>query len=178
VADVLNRVSFKREISRQKTKNWTIYNKFERKHAIIAGEHIQTKARAQQKGKNVENATNRIISRKFVVANNNRRRNLHTRDASTSNDRTKSRSIQVLLWFCANRLQVNITKTEYMLIGTDHRLSNLDHKPVLILNHNILKRSFKIKNIRINLRWASSLERSRQWINRKNYSSFKNDTTC
>jgi hypothetical protein len=72
MADMLNRVSFKREISSQKTKNWTIYNKFERKHAIIAGEHIHTKVRAQQKGKNVENAANRIISRKFVVASNNR----------------------------------------------------------------------------------------------------------
>jgi hypothetical protein len=50
MADVLNRESFKREISSQKTKNRTIYNKFERKHAIIAGEHIHTKARAQQKG--------------------------------------------------------------------------------------------------------------------------------
>ena len=48
--------------------------------SLLRGGTYPHKGRAQQKGKNVENAANRIISRKFVVASNNRRRNLHTRD--------------------------------------------------------------------------------------------------
>ena len=64
---------------------------------------------------------------------------------------------EIEVWLCANRLQVNITKTEYMLIGTDHKPSNLDHEPVLILNHNILKRVSKSKILGLiydeHLRW-------------------------
>ncbi|CAB4035837.1 Transposon Tf2-6 poly [Paramuricea clavata] len=51
MADVLNRASFKREISSQKTKNRTIYNNFERKHTIIAGEHIHTGKECRKCGK-------------------------------------------------------------------------------------------------------------------------------
>jgi hypothetical protein len=49
--------------------------------------------------------------RKFVVASNNRRRNLHTRDASTSNDRTKSRSIQ----YTKLRVILTVQRTIYTL---------------------------------------------------------------
>lgn len=56
------------------------------------GEHIHTKARAQQKARNAENAANWITSRRFVVENNFR--NLHTRNTSATKESTKSRSIQ------------------------------------------------------------------------------------
>lgn len=47
---------------------------------------------------------------------------------------------EIDVWLSANKLLVNITKTEYMLIGTNERLNNISHEPVLILDHNILRR--------------------------------------
>ena len=48
-------------------------------------------------------------------------------------------------WLSANKLNLNIAKTEYVLIGSRHRINSLDIQPSI----NIDKQSVKIKGSNI-----------------------------
>ena len=62
----------------------------------------------------------------------------------------------IYVWLCANKLQVNLKKTEFMLIGSDQRLNNILHEPVIIFDGNVLNRVSEAKILGLkfeHLRW-------------------------
>ena len=65
------------------------------------------------------------------------------RTISEAEERANVDMRNVQKWLCANKLSLNIAKTEYVLIGTRHKISNIDtHKGVKI-NNQLIK---KVKN--------------------------------
>ena len=46
-------------------------------------------------------------------------------------------------WLTASKLSLNMKKTEFMIIGSRHRLTTIENSPVLTLGGNNVKRVFK-----------------------------------
>ena len=53
-------------------------------------------------------------------------------------DMINSELQEVTNWFKANKLSVNASKTNYMLLGTNHKLSRLDESASIILDNTTL----------------------------------------
>ncbi|CAB4007916.1 Hypothetical predicted protein [Paramuricea clavata] len=66
------------------------------------------------------------------------------RTISEAEERANVDMRNVQKWLCANKLSLNIAKTEYVLIRTRHKISNIDtHQGVKINNQLIKKSTFK-----------------------------------
>ena len=69
---------------------------------------------------------------------------------------------EVTNWFKANKLSVNASKTNYMLFGTNHKLSRLDEDASIILDNTNLKRVNDTKFLGVtideNLNWTNHIE--------------------
>ena len=50
-------------------------------------------------------------------------------------------------WLTANKLSLNMKKTEFMIIGSRHRLTTIENSPVLTLGGNNVKRVFQKKSL-------------------------------
>ena len=82
---------------------------------------------------------------------------MNTCRKSISNNR-----LFVFKWFKANKLSVNASKTNYMLLGTNHKLSRLDESASIILDNTTLKRVNNTKFLGVtideNLNWTNHIE--------------------
>ncbi|CAB3998901.1 Hypothetical predicted protein [Paramuricea clavata] len=65
------------------------------------------------------------------------------RTISEAEERASVDMRNVQKWLCANKLSLNIAKTEYVLIGTRHKISNIDTHQGVKINNQLIK---KIKN--------------------------------
>ena len=69
---------------------------------------------------------------------------------------------EVTNWFKANILSINASKTNYVLLGTNYKLSQLDESASIILDNTNLKRVNDTKflgfNIDENLNWTNHIE--------------------
>ena len=69
---------------------------------------------------------------------------------------------EVTNWFKANKLSVNASKTNHMLLGTNHKLSRLDESASIILDNTNLERVNNTKFLGVtideNLNWTSHTE--------------------
>ena len=65
-------------------------------------------------------------------------------------------------WLLANKLSLNVTKTEYMVFGTDFRLSNLEKVIPITIGDKQIKRVNNIKYLGVyldeNLKWANHID--------------------
>ena len=61
-------------------------------------------------------------------------------DVMSKFDMINSELQEVTNWFKANKLSVNASKTNYMRLGTNHKLSRLDESASIILDNTTLKR--------------------------------------
>ena len=50
-------------------------------------------------------------------------------------------------WLTANKLSLNMKKTEFMIIGSRHRLTTIENSPVLTLGGSNIKRVFQKKSL-------------------------------
>ena len=50
-------------------------------------------------------------------------------------------------WLTSNKLSLNIKKTEFMIIGSRHRLTTIEINPVLTLGGSNMKRVFQKKSL-------------------------------
>ena len=50
-------------------------------------------------------------------------------------------------WLTANKLSLNMKKTEFMIIGSRHRLTAIKNSPVLTLGGNNIKRVFQKRSV-------------------------------
>ena len=66
-------------------------------------------------------------------------------------DMINSELQEVTNWFKANKLSVNASKTNYMLLGTNHKLSRLDESASIILDNTTLKRVNNTKFLRVTI---------------------------
>ena len=68
----------------------------------------------------------------------------------------------VKTWLDANKLPLNETKTEYMLIGSTKRLTQIKNDPIIKINDHIIKRVYNKKvlglQIHHNLQWTKHVE--------------------
>ena len=65
------------------------------------------------------------------------------RTISEAEERASVDMRNVQKWLCANKLSLNIAKTEYVLIGTRHKISNIDTHQGVKINNQLIK---KVKN--------------------------------
>ena len=69
---------------------------------------------------------------------------------------------EVTNWFKANKLSVNASKTNYMLLGTNHKSSRLDEDASIILDNTNFKRVNDTKFLGVsideNLNWTNHIE--------------------
>ncbi len=55
-------------------------------------------------------------------------------------------------WLLANKLTLNTSKTEYMIVGSRQRLGKIDDEADIKLGDNKIKKSFRNKNFRCDCR--------------------------
>ena len=63
-------------------------------------------------------------------------------------------------WLLANKLTLNRLKTEYMIVGSQERLTQLSSNPKIAVGGSTIKRVSKTKNPRRYYRRASGMEQS------------------
>ena len=65
-------------------------------------------------------------------------------------------------WLLANKLTVNVDKSEYMLIGSWQRLAGIDSEPIINIGEKNLRRVSKTKSLGIfideNLNWNDQID--------------------
>ena len=78
--------------------------------------------------------------------------------------------INIRNWLLANKLSLNVTKTEYMLFGSTHRLSNLGKPNILKIGDEEIKRVDKTKYLGMSLdeqlTWTEHIEQLCLRVNR------------
>ena len=83
-------------------------------------------------------------------------------DVMSKFDMINSELHEVTNWFKANKLSVNASKTNHMLLGTNHKLSRLDESASIILDNTTLKRVNNTKFLGVtideNLNWTNHIE--------------------
>ena len=47
--------------------------------------------------------------------------------------------LRIKEWLLANKLSLNVAKTEFLLIGSHHKLNNLDSQPSVNIGHDSIK---------------------------------------
>ena len=65
-------------------------------------------------------------------------------------------------WLLANKLSLNVAKTEFILIASNHKLNNLDSQPSINIGHDSIKqvRHSRVLGVEIdeNLSWNKHIE--------------------
>ena len=64
-------------------------------------------------------------------------------------------------WLTANKLTLNATKTEFMIIGSKHNLTKVQTDPIITIGNNNIKRVYKTKSLGIiigdKLNWKENI---------------------
>ena len=67
----------------------------------------------------------------------------------------------VFFWLKANKLTLNMTKTEFMLLGSHQRLSTFTATPILSINNSLVRQVNAAKSLGViiddNLNWSSHI---------------------
>ena len=50
-------------------------------------------------------------------------------------------------WLTANKLTLNTTKTEFMIIGSKHNLTKVQSDPIITIGNNNIKRVYQTKSL-------------------------------
>ena len=70
--------------------------------------------------------------------------------------------VKICDWLQANKLSLNILKTEYMVIGTEQMLTQMESIPKIKIGSSYLKRVVKTKSLGLiiddNLRWEEHID--------------------
>lgn len=70
--------------------------------------------------------------------------------------------LNISKWLIANKLTLNMTKTEFMLVGSRQKLNTLTTSPVLTINGTRINQVSTSKSlgvlIDVNLRWGSHIQ--------------------
>ena len=70
--------------------------------------------------------------------------------------------LRIKEWLLANKLSLNVAKTEFLLIGSHHKLNNLDSKPSVNIGHDSIKQvqHSTVLGVEIdeNLSWKKHIE--------------------
>ena len=73
-------------------------------------------------------------------------------------------------WLLANKLSINTTKTEYMLIGSKYKLANIKRSPIFHLDGSNIKRVYTSKSLGMhideNLSWSDYIDEMVKKISR------------
>lgn len=67
---------------------------------------------------------------------------------------------RIRIWLAANKLTLNTTKTEFLLIGSRQRLSTLGRNPQIEINKFPIKQVSTSKSLGVHNRWKSFLGES------------------
>ena len=66
-------------------------------------------------------------------------------------------------WLIANKLALNDTKTDYVIIGSRHRLSNLESNPEITIGQSNIKRVTNTKSLGLilddQLKWKTHIDK-------------------
>ena len=64
-------------------------------------------------------------------------------------------------WLTANKLKLNTTKTEFMVIGSKHNLTKVQSDPTITIGNNNIKRVYQIKSLGViiddKLNWKKNI---------------------
>ena len=96
--------------------------------------------------------------------------------------------LRIKEWLLANKQSLNVAKTEFLLIGSHHKLNNLDSQPSVSIGHDSIKqvRHSRVLGVEIdeNLPWNKHIENVvkkvtsgrnvRDFVDRENLSSIYN----
>ena len=98
--------------------------------------------------------------------------------------------LRIKEWLLANKLSLNVAKTEFLLIGSHHKLNNLDSQPSVNIGHDSIKQVRHILGVEIdeNLSWnkhiknvvkkvtsgIGAMRRIRDYVDRETLSSIYN----
>ena len=78
-------------------------------------------------------------------------------ELAMSNDLTRIKE-----WLLANKLSLNVAKTEFMLIGSDYKINNLVTRPIIKIDQTKIKQVFKIRvlgvDIDTNFKWTNHID--------------------
>ena len=73
--------------------------------------------------------------------------------------------LRIKEWLLANKLSLNVAKTEFLLIGSHHKLNNLDSKPSVNIGHDRPESVKQVRHSRVlgveideNLSWNKHIE--------------------
>jgi hypothetical protein len=70
--------------------------------------------------------------------------------------------LRIKEWLLANKLSLNVAKTEFLLIGSHHKLNNLDSQPSVNIGHDSIKQvqHSRVLGVEIdeNLSWNKHIE--------------------
>ena len=69
---------------------------------------------------------------------------------------------KICRWLVANRLTLNVSKTEYMIIGSRHNLGKIDKDPVIKIGSEIVNRVHTSKSLGViidnKLKWEDQID--------------------
>ncbi|CAB4026948.1 Hypothetical predicted protein [Paramuricea clavata] len=70
--------------------------------------------------------------------------------------------LRIKEWILANKLSLNVAKTEFLLIGLHHKLNNLDSQPSVNISHDSIRQvqHSRVLGVEIdeNLSWNKHIE--------------------
>ena len=58
---------------------------------------------------------------------------------------------RIRIWLAANKLTLNTTKTEFLLIGSRQRLSTLERNPIIEINQFPIKQVLSSKSVGVDI---------------------------
>ena len=65
-------------------------------------------------------------------------------------------------WLLANKLSLNVAKTEFMLIGSDYKINNLVTQPIIKIDQTKIKQVFKSRVLGVDidnkLKWTNHID--------------------
>ena len=65
-------------------------------------------------------------------------------------------------WLLANKLSLNVEKTEFMLIGSDYKINNLVTQPIIKIDQTKIKQLFKSRVLGVDidnkLKWTNHID--------------------
>ena len=85
-------------------------------------------------------------------------------------------------WLTANKLTLNATKTEFMIIGSKHNLTKVQTDPIITIGNNNIKRVYKTKSLRIiiddKLNWKENIHSicKKTYANLQTYACEENES--
>ena len=87
---------------------------------------------------------------------------MYADDTSLTLASTDIEHINYCLWLSANKLTLNMTKTEFMLIASRQKLSQFTESPSLTINENAVEQVTSFKSLGVyvdqNINWECHIE--------------------